>query len=171
MHWRLLTTHPVQTVAEARQIVGWYRVRWCIERVFRSMKAHTLRIEDSQVEDARGFAKLAIIALIAAVRAMQPVMARDGATGPAITDAVAPADMPALEWLSASLEGRTEKPKNPTPRRVSPWFVWIVARLGGWSGYTSKGYKPAGPKTTHHGLLRLEGILAGWALASRYPDA
>jgi len=119
VHWRLLTTHPVQTVAEARQIVGWYRVRWCIERVFRSMKAHTLRIEDLQVEDARGFAKLAIIALIAAVRAMQPVMARDGATGPAITDAVAPADMPALEWLSASLEGRTEKPKNPTPRRVS----------------------------------------------------
>jgi hypothetical protein len=50
------------------------------------------------------------------------------------------------------------------------WLAWIVARLGGWSGYTSRGYKPAGPKTMHHGLIRLEQIPVGWHLANRSAD-
>ncbi len=167
VHWRLLTTHAVTTVAEAHQIVTWYRMRWIIEQVFRSLKSHGLRIEDSQMEEARSFTKLAVVALIAAVRSMQLVLARDGSTGQTITDAVDPADMPALRSLNASLEGRTEKLKNPHDSASLAWFVWIVARLGGWSGYTSRGYKPPGPKTMHHGLLRLDPILAGWRLAIR----
>lgn len=167
VHWRLLTTHRVETVAQARQIVAWYRRRWTIEQVFRSLKSHCLRIEDSQMEQAVCFTKLAVIGLIAAVRSMQLVMARDGSTGQPVTDAVAQAHLPALQSLSDSLEGRTEKLKNPFDPTTLAWFCWIVARLGGWSGYTSKGYKPAGPKTMHHGLLRLEGILTGWRLANR----
>ena len=166
-YWRLLTTHRVDTAEEARQVVGWYRRRWTIEQVFRSLKSHCLRIEDSQMQQAVCFTKLAMVALIAAVRAMQLVMARDGKTGQPVTDAVDPADMPALRCLSVSLEGRTEKLKNPHDPVTLAWFCWIVARLGGWSGYTSKGYRPPGPQTMHHGLLRLEGILAGWHLADR----
>jgi hypothetical protein len=165
VHWRLLTTHPVNSVAEARQIVVWYRMRWIIEQVFRALKSHGLRIEDSQMEDAGSFVKLAVVALIAAVRSMQLVLARDGSTGQPITDAVDPADLPALQDLNVTLQGRTEKLKNPHDPRSLAWFAWIVARLGGWSGYTSKGYKPAGPKTMHHGLIRLDPILLGWRLA------
>jgi hypothetical protein len=167
VRWRLLTTHPVATVEQARQIVAWYRRRWTIEQVFRSLKSHCLRIEDSQMEHAVCFTKLAMIALIAAVRSMQLVMARDGSTFQPATDAVDAANMPALRCLSVSLEGPTEKLKNPHDPVTLAWFCWIVARLGGWSGYTSKGYKPAGPKTMHHGLLRLEGILTGWHMANR----
>jgi hypothetical protein len=167
VRWRLLTTHPVGTVEQARQIVAWYRRRWTIEQVFRSLKSHCLRIEDSQMEQAVCFTKLAMVALIAAVRSMQLVMARDGSTRQPVTDAVDAANMPALRCLSVSLEGRTEKLKNPHDPVTLAWFCWIVARLGGWSGYTSKGYKPAGPKTMHHGLHRLEGILAGWHMANR----
>lgn len=167
VHWRLFTTHAVETLADALQIVAWYRMRWIIEQVFRSLKTHGLRIEDSQVEDARSFTKLAVVALIAAVRAMQLVLARGGATGQSSSDAVDPADMPALHHLSATLEGRTEKLKNPHDPQSLAWVVWIVARLGGWSAYTSKGYKPPGPKTIHLGLLRLDQILLGWHLANR----
>jgi hypothetical protein len=167
VHWRLLTTHPVGTAEEARQIVAWYRMRWTIEQVFRSLKSHCLRIEDSQMQQAVCFTKLAMVALIAAIRSMQLVMARDGKTGQPVTDAAEPADMPALRSLSASLEGHTEKLKNPHDPSTLAWFCWIVGRLGGWSGYTSKGYRPPGPKTMHHGLLRLEGILTGWHLADR----
>ncbi|HUD58247.1 MAG TPA: IS4 family transposase [Acetobacteraceae bacterium] len=170
VHWRLLTTHPVGSANQARQIVAWYRMRWTIEQVFRSLKSHCLRIEDSQMEAAGCFTKLAMVALIAAVRAMQLVKARDGSTGQPITDAVSQADLPALRSLSRSLEGRTEKLKNPFDPTTLAWLAWIVARLGGWSGYTSKGYKPAGPKTMHHGLLRLDGILTGWNLANRSAD-
>ena len=65
VHWRLLTTHEVTTLEQARQIVARYRMRWIIEQVFRSMKADCLRIEDSQLETAACFTKLAMIGLIA----------------------------------------------------------------------------------------------------------
>jgi len=167
VHWRLLTTHTVSTLDEARQMVAWYRLRWIIEQVFRSLKSHCLQIEDSQMVQASGFIKMAVIALIAAVRAMQLVLARDGSTGQPITDAVDPADLPALQQINASLEGRTAKLRNPHDPGQLAWFAWIVARLGGWSGYTSRGYKPAGPKTMHHGLIRLDQTLTGWRIANR----
>jgi hypothetical protein len=170
LSWRLLTTHTVTTLDQARQIVAWYRMRWIIEQVFRSMKSDCLRIEDSQIEDANGFTKLAIIGLIAAIRSMQLVMARDGSTGQPVADAADPADMPALRAPSASLEGRTEKLSNPHDETLLAWYAWIVARLGGWSGRTSRGYRPPGPKTMHHGLLRLDPTLAGWRLANRSED-
>jgi Transposase DDE domain len=166
----LLTTHEVTTLEQARQIVVWYRMRWIIEQVFRSMKSDCLRIEASQKEDARSFTKLAIVGLIAAIRSMQLVMARDGSTRQPVTDAADPADMPALRALNASLEGRTEKLSNPHDESLLAWYAWIVARLGGWSGYTSRGYRPPGPKTMHHGLLRLDPTLAGWRLANRSAD-
>ncbi len=158
------------TQAEAtRRVVSTYKrcLVWDIEQVFRSLKSHCLRIEDLQIEQAVCFTKLAVIALIAAVRSMQLVMARDGSTRQPVTDAVDAADMAALRCVSASLEGRTDKLKNPYDPVTLAWFCWIVAQLGGWSGYTSKGYRPAGPKTMHHGLLRLEGILTGWHMANR----
>jgi Transposase DDE domain len=170
VHWRLLTTHAVTTLAEARQVVGWYRLRWVIEQVFRSLKSHCLRIEDSQMQEAGCFIKLAVIALIAAVRAMQLVLARQGNTGQPVTDAVDPAQMPAMRALNASLEGRTAKLRNPHDPAMLAWYAWIVARLGGWSGYTSRGYKPPGPKTMHHGLIQIDQIILGWNLANRSAD-
>jgi hypothetical protein len=167
VHWRLLTTHVLSSLAEARRVVGWYRQRWTIEQVFRSLKSHCLRIEDSQVPEASRFIKLAVIALLAAVRAMQLVLARDGSTGQPLTDAVEPADIAPLRQLNPTLEGRTAKLKNPHDPASLAWLAWIVARLGGWSGYTSRGYKPPGPKTMHLGLIRLDQILHGWHLANR----
>ena len=37
-HWRLLTTHKVGDAADARQITDWYRQRWTIEQLFRTLK-------------------------------------------------------------------------------------------------------------------------------------
>jgi hypothetical protein len=98
------------------------------------------------------------------------VLARGGTTGQPVTDAVAPADLPALREINNTLQGRTAKLRNPYDPGLLAWAAWIVARLGGWSGYTSPGYKPPGPKTMHHGLIRLDQILVGWHLANRSAD-
>lgn len=101
---------------------------------------------------------------------MQIVVGRDGQTKQSMADAIDPVHEPALAALNARLEGRTELLKNPHPSESLAWFAWIVSRLGGWSGYTSRGYKPAGPKTVARGLLRLDSFLQGWNLANHSED-
>ena len=125
-----------------------------------------MQTDGLQVTEARRFVKLAMVALIAAVRIMQIVIGRNGKTEHVLADAIDPAHEPALTALNEKLEGRTEKLKNPHAQGSLAWLSWIVARLGGWSGYTSRGYKPAGPKTIARGLMRLDGIIEGWALHS-----
>jgi hypothetical protein len=46
-----------------------------------------------------------------------------------------------------------------------PWFSSIVARLRGWSGHASRGYKPAVPKT----IARLKG--GTWGLIPQMCDS
>jgi hypothetical protein len=168
VHWCLLTTHAVETADDAMQMVRWYRLRWTIEQVFRTMKTDGVDVETSQITTPNSLLKLITVALIAAVRVMQVVVGRDGSTGQQLSDVLAdPAEVPALRAINQSLEGRTDKLKNPHHPDSLAWYAWIAARLGGWSGYTSKGYKPAGPKIIARGLKRLDALVAGWLLANR----
>lgn len=162
IHWRLLTTHDVATVAQAFQIVAWYRERWHIEQLFRTSKSQGLDVESSQVEDAEALFKLAAIAMIAATKIMQLVLARDGTVDRPATDVVPPEQLPMLEVLQTSLEGRTAKQKNPYPKPSIGWLVWIIARLGGWTGYASE--RPPGPITIRRGWHRFEQMAHGWRL-------
>ena len=166
VHWCLLTTHALNTPAEAMRIVQWYRMRWTIEQVFRTLKTDGVDVESSQIATPNNLLKLVTVALIAAVRVMQLVMAREGNTGQMLSDAVSdPDEVAALRAIGPTLEGRTEKLKNPHDPGLLAWYAWIVARLGGWSGYTSKGYRPPGPKTMARGLKKLDAMVAGWLLA------
>jgi Transposase DDE domain len=166
VHWCLVTTHAVNTAEDAMRIVGWYRLRWTIEQVFRTMKTDGVNVQTSQLTSPSSLVKLATIALIAAVRVMQLVVGRDGSTGQKLTDVISdPIEVPALRVINASLEGRTQKLKNPHHPDSLAWYAWIAARLGGWSGYTSKGYKPPGPKIMARGLKRLDAMVKGFLLA------
>jgi hypothetical protein len=167
IHWCLLTTHAVGTAAEAIQVVGWYRRRWIIEQVFRTLKTDGVNVETSQITTPASLLKLVTVALIVAVQVVQMALGRDGSTGQPLTDAIAsPAELPALHAINASLEGRTDKLRNPFDPSTLAWYVWIVARLGGWAGYTSKGYRPPGPKTLARGLKRLNDMVSGWLIAN-----
>ena len=104
-------------------------------------------------------AAVRIVRIVQIVQIVRIVPGRDGTTGQSLSDAADPADTPMLEALNVRLEGRTARLKTPQPPAS---LAWIVARLGGWSGYTSKGYKPAGPKTIARGLIRRDGRIKGW---------
>ena len=45
--WRLLTTHPVESIEQALTVIGWYRLRWNIEQLFRTLKRQGLGIEQA----------------------------------------------------------------------------------------------------------------------------
>jgi hypothetical protein len=162
VHWRLLTTHVVTTVAQALAIVAWYRQRWHIEQLFRTCKSQGLDVESSQVEGAEALCKLAAIATVAASKILQLVLARDGTVDRPATDVVAQQQLPALEALQKSLEGKTLKQNNPHPKHSIAWLSWIIARLGGWTGYASE--RPPGPITMRRGWQRFEQIAHGWTL-------
>jgi hypothetical protein len=167
VRWCLLTTHAVDTPDDARRMVRWYQLRWTIEPVFRTMKTGGVDVETSQITTPNSLLKLVVVALIAAIRIMQMVIGRDGSTGQPLTDVIAePAEVPALQAINATLQGRTEKLQNPYDPASLPWYAWIAARLGGWSGYTSKGYKPAGPKIIARGLKKLDAMVRGFLLAN-----
>jgi hypothetical protein len=162
--WLLLTTHPVECLADALQIVEWYRARWTVEQLFRTLKTQGFDIEESQIESFAVMRKLVVAALIASLRVLQLVHARNGDTGQKLTDAMEQADEPVVEALVEKLEGKTEKLKCPNPRGSLGRLSWVVARLGGWSGYVGKHHKPAGPKTIARGLIKFDAIREGWRM-------
>jgi Transposase DDE domain len=162
--WRLLTTHPVASVEQALTVIGWYRLRWHIEQLFRTLKRQGLRIEQSVVENGETLEKLAMIALIAATMTMQLVLAR--AAGNQETPASRifdPTQIEVLSGLQKKLQGSTLKQKNPHPPDSLAWAGWTIARLGGWTGYDSD--KSMGPITMRDGLERFHGIVDGYNLA------
>jgi len=159
--WRLLTTLPAARYQEAAEVVHLYRLRWRIEQVFRAMKSDGLGLEETQLKDADRLFKLAAVALVAACRTIQLVDARDGSSRPA-SDVLDPALIEAAEAIGRSLEGKTERQKNPHPRASLAWLAWIIARLGGWTGY----YKPPGPKTMRSGWTQFAATATGYLMAN-----
>lgn len=171
VHWRLLTTHPVTTPAEAIWVVELYRLRWAIEQLFRTIKSQALDLEDSLIADAEALERVAATALVAASMVMQLVHARSeaGWNVPA-TRVFSPGQITVLHALTPQPEGKTAKQKNPHPRDSLAWAAWHIARLGGWTGYASE--RPPGPITFTRGLQRFQAIAEGFLLAqlSREPS-
>lgn len=157
VHWRLLTTHEVTNLGEARRIVDLYRMRWTIEEYNRTLKTGSFNIEDADISDPQVMMKLVIAAAITSVTVMQLVKARDGTTDQLLTDAFDPEDQPILEALSLRLEGATERQKNPHPKGSLSFGTWVIARLGGWTAY----YGKAGPKVISRGLYDFQHIKYG----------
>jgi hypothetical protein len=159
-HWRLLTTHHVADPADARRIVSFYRQRWVIEQLFRTLKTKGFDVEALRLAEGGPFEKLVTASLIAAVTVLQLVRERDGAAKRPLEDAFDQDDRPALEAISASLEGKTDRQKNPHPRGSLAYAAWVFARLGGWTGY----YGKPGPVVMLHGLVQFHAIKHGWNL-------
>ena len=163
IHWRLLTTHQVACLEDALRCVGWYRQRWTIEQLFRTLKKQGLNVEASQVETGEGLIKLACLALQAAVQTMQLTLAREGGSPAQAAEVFDPDEVEVLRRLRPTLEGKTEKQKNPHNPGSLAHAAWVIARLGGWKGYASEA-KP-GPITMLRGLQCLRAIGQGWKLA------
>jgi hypothetical protein len=160
IHWRLLTTHAVTNLGEAHRVVDLYRLRWTIEEFFHALKTAGFDIEAADIGNPQAMINFVAAAAIAAVTVMQLVKARDGTTGQSLADAFEPADQPILEAISARLEGRTARQKNPHPRGSLAFGGWVIGRLGGWTGY----YGKPGPQVMRMGLDHFQRIKFGTTL-------
>ena len=155
--WILLTSEPVTSAAAAETMIRAYRHRWIIEQLFRTLKSKGFGIDTARMAYA-ALEKLATAAVIAAIRVMQLVQARDNAAGRPIGDVFGPAEVPLLEALNSSVQGATARQRNPHPPGSLAWAAWIIARLGGWDGY----YGKPGPITMYNGLRDFNAAMLGW---------
>jgi len=158
--WFLLTTHQVNDIADARRVIGFYRLRWTIEQLFRTMKTKGFDVEALRQEEGGPLENLVTVILIAAIKIMQLVHEREGSAKRPLTDVFDADDRPALERVCQTLEGNTAKQKNPHPAGSLAYAAWVFARLGGWTGY----YGKPGPIVILRGLTRFHAIKHGWSL-------
>jgi hypothetical protein len=150
IHWLLLTSHAVNDFEQACRIINWYSFRWQIEQFFRLTKSQGINLESSQLETGDGLKKLGVFGFASALKILQMTLARDGIVNDRVQKYFNPQEVVVLHVLDKELKGTTLKQQNPHRKDTLAWASWIIARLGGYSGYASQ--SPPGPLTYKWGL-------------------
>ena len=139
IEWRLLTTHHIESPEDAMQCIEWYKARWYIEEIFRLVKSDGMDVESAQLESGKSLKKLVLLSLISAWHIMALKLSYDRVDEENLATIIFnDQQMELLGILCPALEGKTEKQKNPYKKRTCVWAAWIIARLGGWTGYQSQ---------------------------------
>jgi hypothetical protein len=166
IHWRILTTHEVTIAEEALQIICWYKERWHIEQIHRLLKTEGFKIERSQLEQGWAIRKLTLLAMMASLRILQMMLAYLDDNEQAIDEVFDEQEQKCLQMIGKKMEGATEKLKNPTKINTLKWATWVIARMGGWKGYTSQ--RKPGPIVLQKGLAKFYNVYEGWLLYQNY---
>jgi hypothetical protein len=151
IEWRLLTSHEVDSIEQAMQCVQWYRSRWYIEELFRLLKTQGLDIEASQLEQGKSLKKLMLFSLQAALQLMIIKISYDNKDEKSKAKIIfSDEQIKFMKIIQPTLEGKTEKQKNPFISESLIWAAWIIAKLGKWSGYSTQ--SPPGYITMKNGM-------------------
>lgn len=163
--WRLLTTHPVTTFSEAIAVINKYRQRWYIEQVFRVLKKQGFKIEESELTSGWAIRKLTILLLNNVLRVMQLLLAYGNEDSQPIKEVFSSEEIICLRVLSNKMEQKKTQVQNNYSEDKLSWASWVIARIGGWKGYTKQ--RPPGPITLKRGLDKFDLIYKGWILAKQ----
>ena len=159
--WRLLTTHTVNSLKDALQIVRWYLDRWRVEDIFACLKTRGLDLEQTRLHSGQAIMKLCVMSLWSAARLTALVQGREDE----ITDArvfFPEVELGCMDSLCSALEGDTAHQRNRYATRSVAWAVWILARLGRWHGSGQPGIE-----TIRAGLHTFEAVFLGWNIAKQ----
>jgi hypothetical protein len=161
--WMLLTTHKVENFEKAKQIVEWYCFRWQIEQFFRITKKEGLAVEDIQIEKGEAIMKNMLLCLPVALKILSLTLTREGKHNDEAGKYFEEEEIEVLNIINKTIPASTLKQQNPFHENTLSWAGWIVARLGGYSGYKSQ--SPPGPITFKNGLDKLNHMVMGYKLA------
>ena len=156
LHWRLATSLPVETLADASRCMRLYRLRWQVER-FHYVLKQGCRIEARQLERVARLMRASILYSLIAWRLLwltQHVREQPHASCATV--------VPLVVWQAvvAMVERRAPHPEDQPPDLAT--FLALVGRLGGHLGRTNDG--PPGVKTLWRGLRRLYDLAEFWEL-------
>ena len=154
VEWILLTSLPIETLDQVRQVIQNYCVRWTVEVFFRTLKSGC-RVESRRFEHVDRFLPCLAIYLIVTWRTL--FVCRLGREFPDIS---CEAVFEAAEWQSVyQIVKRETPPEQPPTLRE---MVRLVAQLGGY--VNRKREDEPGPQTVWLGLQRLHDIALCWVV-------
>ena len=162
IHWRLLTTWPVNSLADALQCLDWYSCRWLIEEVFRIVKKEGFDIEASELTQGKAIRKLCLLILETIIKLFIMQAANASQQELPASCCFSQAEQTCMELQMPHLEGNTQKLKNPYTPSTLKRYIWVIARLGGWKGYQSE--RRPGITTFWLGLKRFNAVYSGFNL-------
>ena len=149
INWLLVTTIEIKSLDDAVKIIGWYTLRWIIERYHYTLKSGC-KIEELQLETADRLERALAIYCIVAWRLLW--LTYEARKNP---DAPCTLVLESYEWKALyCFCNKTRKPP-PKPPTLSE-SVRLIAKLGGFLG--RKGDRHPGVKTIWRGLRRLNDI-------------
>lgn len=155
VHWLLLTSLPVTTLEQARQLVEWYTYRWLIERFHYVLKSGC-KLEERQLQtEARLERLLAVFNLVAWRLLWLTYQARQT---PDVSCLVVLTEQ---EW-QALYTHHHRTPRLPDTPPTLAEVVRMIARLGGFLGRTGDG--APGVKVLWRGWMRFQDIFDTWLL-------
>jgi hypothetical protein len=146
IHWKLLTTLPINNAEEAKQCMRWYSYRWLIERFHYVLKSGC-GIETLQLKKAQSLMKAVAVYSLAAFNIMQ--LTYQSRETPDVGCEVV---LKRRQWeVLYMLRFKTKKlPKQPpTLKEATKW----IAQMGGYLARNSDG--PPGLKAVWTGYDRL----------------
>lgn len=162
--WKLLTSCKVNDLGDALQVIEWYTARWIIEELFKIVKKENYDLESSELENGMALRKFFTKLVDSAIKIFQIQIAYNIEEGESLESisSYSKEEFKCLEKVLTTLEGKTDKQKNPHKKKSIKWIIWIFARLGGWKGYASQ--RKAGITTIIEGMNKFNTIMNGWEL-------
>lgn len=153
VEWLLLSSLPIETIEQVRQIIQYYCVRWMIEVFFRVLKSGC-RVEERRFEQIDRLLACLAVYLIVAWRTL--FVCRLGRSCPQTS---CEAVFEPAEWKSVwtILQRKSPPDKPPTLADMVCW----VAQLGGYV-LRKANKNPPGPQTVWLGLQRMHDFALCW---------
>jgi len=163
LNWLLLTSEPVEGMAQAQQILRWYGLRWRIEDFHKAWKSGA-GVEAQRLQAPENILRLSTILAFVAVRLLQ---LREVVSVPGAGDVPCTRVLGEDEWkvLWASTAKRTLPPTAPT----LAWAYRALAKLGGFLDTKRTG--KAGWATLWDGWQVLNERIEGFRLARELAQA
>jgi Transposase DNA-binding/Transposase Tn5 dimerisation domain/Transposase DDE domain len=154
VEWILVTTLSIDTKNDVMKIIQYYKVRWMIEVIFRTLKSGCC-VEDRRFEHVDRLLPCVAIYVIVAWRTL--MVCRMGRSCPDI-------DCEAIfepgEWKAVYTVVKNEAPPKKPPRLEE--IVRLVGQLGGWVNRPNRTDLP-GVQTIWLGLQRMHDLAWAWA--------
>lgn len=153
VEWLLITTLPIESLEQVREVIQYYATRFMIEVLFRVLKSGC-RVEERRFEHIDRMLPCVAVYVIIAWRTL--MICRLGRSSPNLNCETI---FDSAEWKSVWMTVHGTKPPRRAPKLAA--ILPLIAELGGYVNYPNR-KDPPGPQTIWLGLQRMYDLALAW---------